>query len=111
MAVTPILDIGKSAANVPFEVHTMEWIATNRWQQNEVPHRHSYFVIIWVKKGEGTHLIDLAEAKKIYKKADGFGSLYGSSKIADNFNVKYGVYKQAQNVDSYIDPSLTEAAK
>jgi AraC-like DNA-binding protein len=58
MAVTPVLDIGKSAANVPFEVHTMEWIATNRWQQNEVPHRHSYFVIIWVKKGAGTHLID-----------------------------------------------------
>ncbi len=54
-------------------------------------------------------MIDLTEAKKIYKKADGFGSLYGSSKIADNFNVKYAVYKTAQDVDSYIDASVTEA--
>ena len=58
MAVTPVLDIGKSTANVPFEIHTMEWIATNRWQQNEVPHKHSYFAIIWVKKGSGFHYID-----------------------------------------------------
>jgi NitT/TauT family transport system substrate-binding protein len=58
---------------------------------------------------KGTHLIDLAEAKKIYKKGDGFGSLYGSSKIADNFNVKYGVYKKAQDINAYIDPSVTEA--
>jgi AraC family transcriptional activator of pobA len=59
MAVTPVLDIGKSTANMPFEIHTMEWIAQNRWQQNEVPHKHSYFVIIWVKKGSGVHLIDV----------------------------------------------------
>lgn len=59
MAVTPVLDIGRSVANVPFEIHTMEWIAQNRFQQNEVPHRHSYFVIIWVKKGAGTHFIDV----------------------------------------------------
>ena len=58
---------------------------------------------------KGTHLIDLTEGKKIYKKADGFGSLYGSSKIADNFNVKYGVYKKAQDINAYIDPSVTEA--
>ena len=58
---------------------------------------------------KGTHLIDLAEAKQAYKKASGFGSLYGSSKIADNFNVKYGVYKKAQDVNAYIDSSVTEA--
>ena len=56
---------------------------------------------------KGTKLIDLPEAKKIFKKADGFGSLYGSSKVADDFNVKYGVYKAHQDIDSYIDPSLT----
>lgn len=59
MASTPVLEIGKSVANVPFEIHTMEWIAQNRFQQNEVPHRHSYFVIIWVKKGAGVHFIDV----------------------------------------------------
>jgi len=58
---------------------------------------------------KGTHLIDVAEAKKVYMKADGLGSLYGSSKIADDFNVKNDVYKTAQNIDSYIDPSLTAA--
>jgi NitT/TauT family transport system substrate-binding protein len=58
---------------------------------------------------KGTHLIDVAEAKKVYMKADGLGSLYGSSKIADDFNVKNDVYKTAQSIDSYIDPSLTAA--
>ena len=55
----------------------------------------------------GTKLMTLEEGKKVFVKANGFGSLYGSSKIADDFNVKYDVYKQAQDVDSYIDASLT----
>ena len=41
------------------------------------------------------------------KKGDGMDSLYGSSKIADDFNVKYEVYAKPQAVDSYIDPSIT----
>ena len=60
MAVnTPILELSQSSANIPFEIHTMEWIDQNRWQQNAVPHRHNYFVIVWVKKGRGIHHIDL----------------------------------------------------
>jgi NitT/TauT family transport system substrate-binding protein len=59
---------------------------------------------------KGTKLLSLAEGKKIMVKADGFKSLYGSSKIADDFNVKNAVYKEAQKIDSYIDPSLTNAA-
>jgi NitT/TauT family transport system substrate-binding protein len=58
---------------------------------------------------EGTHLIGIAEAKKVFVKADGLGSLYGSSKIADEFNVKNAVYKKPQNIDGSIDPSLTLA--
>jgi AraC family transcriptional activator of pobA len=58
-AINPLLELNTTAVNVPFEIHTMEWIAQNRWQQNAVPHRHNYFVILWVKKGSGTHLIDL----------------------------------------------------
>jgi NitT/TauT family transport system substrate-binding protein len=58
---------------------------------------------------KGTHLIDVAEGKKTFKKADGLASLYGSSKIADEFNVSNDVYKKAQDVNSYIDPSLTNA--
>lgn len=55
----------------------------------------------------GTRLLSLAEAKAIYKKADGFKSLYGSSKISDDFNVKYEVYDKPQDLDSYIDASIT----
>jgi NitT/TauT family transport system substrate-binding protein len=58
---------------------------------------------------KGTHLIDVAEGKKTFKKADGLTSLYGSSKIADEFNVSNDVYKKAQDINSYIDPSLTNA--
>jgi AraC family transcriptional activator of pobA len=55
----PVLQIGSSESSVPFEMHTMQWIDLNRWQQNAVPHKHNYFVIVWVKKGAGLHLIDL----------------------------------------------------
>jgi NitT/TauT family transport system substrate-binding protein len=58
---------------------------------------------------KGTRLLDLAEGRKIYRKAAGFGSLYGSSHVADDFNVANGVYKSHQDVDSYIDPSFTNA--
>ena len=58
---------------------------------------------------KGTHLIDLAEGKKTFEKGEGLSSLYGSSVIANDFNVKNDVYKEAQDVDSYIDPSLINA--
>lgn len=60
---------------------------------------------------KGTHLISLAEGKKIYAKGPGFNSLYGSSKIADSFNVANAVYKAPQDVESYLDGSFTNAAK
>ncbi|HKX65477.1 MAG TPA: ABC transporter substrate-binding protein [Rhizomicrobium sp.] len=55
----------------------------------------------------GTYLIDLAEARKVYQKGPGLNSLYGSTKVANDFNVKYGVYKKAENIDTYLDASLT----
>jgi NitT/TauT family transport system substrate-binding protein len=58
----------------------------------------------------GTKLQTLAEGKKIFEKGDGFKSIYGSSKIVDDFNIKYEVYKEKQDVGSYIDPSLTDEA-
>ncbi len=60
---------------------------------------------------KGTHLLSLADGKKAFVKGDGFSSIYGSSVIADAFNVKYGVYKEKQDVASYIDPSLTNEQK
>src|SRR5512135_2375986 len=58
---------------------------------------------------KGTHLLGLADGRKVYVKAAGFGSIYGSSKVADDFNVANGVYKAHQDIDSYIDPSFTNA--
>jgi NitT/TauT family transport system substrate-binding protein len=60
---------------------------------------------------KGTHLIDVAEGKEVFKKGPGLNSLYGSSHIADDFNVANAVYKSHQDVETYIDPSFTDAAK
>ena len=53
---------------------------------------------------KGTRLLTLAEGKAAFVKADGFKSLYGSSKIADDFNVKNAVYKEPQDLTKAIDP-------
>ena len=58
---------------------------------------------------KGTKILTLDEAKKFYVKGDGFTSLYGSSKISDDFNLANDVYKEAQDIDAYIDPSITNA--
>jgi NitT/TauT family transport system substrate-binding protein len=59
---------------------------------------------------KGTHIMDLAEAKKYWAKADGLASIYGSNKIVDEFNVKNTVYKAPEKVDEYLDPSITDEA-
>ena len=56
---------------------------------------------------DGTKILTLAEAKKFMTKADGFKSVTGSTKIADDFNVANDVYKKPEDVSSYIDFSLT----
>jgi NitT/TauT family transport system substrate-binding protein len=55
---------------------------------------------------KGTRLLTLDEGKATFVKADGFKSLYGSSKIVDDFNVKAGIYKTPQNLNKAIDPTL-----
>jgi NitT/TauT family transport system substrate-binding protein len=60
---------------------------------------------------KGTHLLDVAAGKKTFKQGEGLDSLYGSTTNADDFNVANAVYKEAQKIDSYIDPSLTAAVK
>ena len=55
---------------------------------------------------KGTKLLTLDEGKATFVKADGFKSLYGSSKIVDDFNVKAGIYKTPQNLNKAIDPTL-----
>jgi len=55
---------------------------------------------------KGTKLISLEEGKKTFVKADGFKTLYGSSKVADSFNVKYGVYKKPMDLGKAIDATV-----
>jgi NitT/TauT family transport system substrate-binding protein len=57
----------------------------------------------------GTKFLSLAEAKKHYQKGQGLESLYGSTKIANDFNVANKVYKTAQSVDEYVYPDLVLA--
>ena len=58
---------------------------------------------------KGTKLLSLEEGRKVYVKATGYQSLYGSTEIANTFNWYNKVYGLSQNVPSYIDPSLTNA--
>ncbi|MEO6598624.1 MAG: ABC transporter substrate-binding protein [Polyangiaceae bacterium] len=59
---------------------------------------------------KGTHLLNAAENLERYKKGDGFDSIYGSSKVVDDFNVKNGVYKTPLKIEEYFDASLVEEA-
>ncbi len=56
---------------------------------------------------KGTKILTLEEAKQFFNKGQGYKSLYSSSKIADDFNVANKVYGEPQDIDSYIDASLT----
>jgi NitT/TauT family transport system substrate-binding protein len=58
---------------------------------------------------KGTYILTLDEAMKRWEKGPGLGNVYGSSKVVDDFNVMAGVYDKAQDVDKYLDPSLTQA--
>jgi NitT/TauT family transport system substrate-binding protein len=55
---------------------------------------------------KGTRFLGKKDNAKHFAKSDSLSSVYGSSKTVDAFNVKYGVYKQAQDIGAYLDPSL-----
>jgi NitT/TauT family transport system substrate-binding protein len=59
----------------------------------------------------GTYFLTLAEAQARFKKTDGLDSLYGSTAIANKFNVDNGVYKESQKAEDYIDASIIESLK
>jgi NitT/TauT family transport system substrate-binding protein len=58
---------------------------------------------------KGTYILTLDEALKRWEKADGLGSVYGSSKVVDDFNVRFKVYEKPQDTTKYLDPGLTKA--
>lgn len=58
---------------------------------------------------KGTKILTLKETLPFLEPADGFKSLYGSTEIADDFNVANDVYPEKQPVGSYIDTSLMKS--
>jgi len=56
---------------------------------------------------DGTYILTAKEAAKVWKDKKGLGSLYGSSRIVDEFNVKFEVYEKPEQIEKYLDPSLT----
>jgi NitT/TauT family transport system substrate-binding protein len=60
----------------------------------------------YIKFLKGTRLLNVAEGKAALVKGDSLKSLYGSTKNADNFNVKNAIYKTPQDISKYIDPTL-----
>jgi NitT/TauT family transport system substrate-binding protein len=57
---------------------------------------------------KGTYILSHAEALKRWENTAGLDSVYGSSKIVDDFNIKFEVYEKSQDVAKYLDPSLTK---
>lgn len=55
----------------------------------------------------GTNILPGAEVKPIWEKGEGLMSVYGSSKISDDFNVAQKVYEKPADYEKYLDPSLT----
>jgi NitT/TauT family transport system substrate-binding protein len=59
---------------------------------------------------KGTFFLTLEEGQKRFAKGDKLDSVFGSSKIVDDFNVKNKVYKAPMKIEEYLDPSLTADA-
>ena len=57
---------------------------------------------------EGTYILSLDEVLPIWEKGEGLKSIYGSTKISDDFNVKYEVYDKPLDTESYLDATLTK---
>lgn len=55
---------------------------------------------------KGTNILTREEANKFMVKGEGFKSIYGSSKISDDFNVANKVYGKPEVIEDYIDGSL-----
>jgi NitT/TauT family transport system substrate-binding protein len=54
----------------------------------------------------GTHFTSLAESKKHFQKGKTLESLYGSTKVANDFNIANKVYKDSQVPEEYIYPDF-----
>ena len=58
---------------------------------------------------KGTYIMDLAENIAALEDMDGLKSVYGSSRIVDEFNVVNQVYDGSENIESYLEPKFVKA--
>lgn len=58
---------------------------------------------------QGTYILGLDEALERWEDKEGLDSIYGSTRVVDEFNLEYEVYDKAQDAMKYLDPSLTKA--
>lgn len=56
----------------------------------------------------GTRILSLAESAKHFEKGEELTSIYFSSKVVDEFQVKNDVYKKPMPFEQYIDASLVQ---
>jgi NitT/TauT family transport system substrate-binding protein len=99
---------------------TAVWFKTVDYIQNPATHADAVKIMaakVQVSPEEfgpnlaGTYLLNLDGNLKAFEKNDTLNSVYGSSKNADAFNVKFKVYEKPQDVDAYLDPSFVKALK
>jgi len=90
---TPPMQQLKTGNNVPFEIQTINWMRENKWKDDLVPQRHNYYMIIWVKEGSGTHLIDLEKFeitnKTIYCLRPGQIHLFRPTENTDGYVISF----------------------
>ncbi|TCM59864.1 NitT/TauT family transport system substrate-binding protein [Acinetobacter calcoaceticus] len=56
----------------------------------------------------GMHLLDVAANNKVFGRAQGLDSIYGSSYHVNQFNLNQGIYQTAVDVDRHIDSTVLE---
>lgn len=60
---------------------------------------------------KGTRILSHSLATKVWEDNDSLKSVYGSTRIVDQFNVDQGVYDKNLDTAKYLDPSLTAAVE
>jgi NitT/TauT family transport system substrate-binding protein len=65
---------------------------------------------VFAKNLKGTRLLNRSDNLKAMEKRDTLDSVYGSLKYANKFYLDRKVYKDSQDVEAYVDPTLVKEA-
>jgi NitT/TauT family transport system substrate-binding protein len=60
---------------------------------------------------DGTFFLDRAGNQTRFAKAQGFGSVFGSSEAVDKFNIDNHIYKDSASIDALLDAKLVRESK